>query len=313
MRRTVARASIIATVVLAFFVRVSPVQAQIRGLYPPGMNATNSGVMPEPGLSYQALFQLYSFDELTGPLGQSFPVNGTAAVLVDQNIIMWVSKAKLLGGNYAAVAVPTAANNSLTSATFGAIAAGAGFADSYYQPFTLGWHLTRADIQSGYGFVAPTGAFTARAVNNVGAGYWGQLLISGETVYLTSNKGTAVSAFEAYEFHGRQATTNIHPGQTFDIDYSVMQSLPLLNETKHGVLQVGLVGYGQYQTTNRNGPGVDPVVAANNRYKVNALGPAANVILLDRKFAVGFKYFKEFQTRSTVEGHSVQISGSITF
>ena len=269
--------------------------------------------MPEPGLSYQALFALYSFDELTGPQGQSFPVNGTAAVLVDMNIVTWVSKAKFLGGNYAAVAIPAAANNSLTSANFGAIAGGAGFADSYYQPVTLGWHLTRADLQSGYGVMAPTGAFTAGAVNNVGSGYWGQFLTSGETVYLTSNKGTAVSAFEVYEFHGRQATTNTHPGQNFDIDYSVMQSLPLLDETKHGLLQVGLVGYGQYQTTNRNGPGVDPVVAANNRFRVNALGPAANVILLDRKFAVGFKYFKEFQTRSTVEGHSVQISGSITF
>jgi hypothetical protein len=78
-------------------------------------------------------------------------------------------------------------------------------------------------------------------------------------------------------------------------------------------LLAALVGYGQYQTTINTGPGVDAVIAANTKYRVNALGPAANLILLDRKFAVGFKYFKEFANSSTVEGHSLQISGSITF
>ena len=318
MRRHRAPYLIIGAVVLAFFARVAPAQAQVtppplRGLYTPGMMATNSGVLPEPGVSYEALFQLYSFDELTGPQGQTLPTNGNASVLVDQNLFTYVTKTTLLGGHYAVAGIPPVTNNSLTSARFGALAGGAGFADSFYQPLLLGWHLNRADIQSGYAFFAPTGRFTAGATDNVGSGYWGNFLTSGETVYLTSNKGTAVSAFEGYEFHTNQKTTNLHPGQTFDVDYSVTQSVPLMDQDKHTVLQVGLVGYGQYQTTVNTGPGVDPVIAANTKYRVNALGPAANLILLDRKFAVGFKYFKEFANSSTVEGHSLQISGAITF
>ena len=318
MRRHRAPYLIIGAVVLAFFARVAPAQAQVtppplRGLYTPGMMATNSGVLPEPGVSYEALFQLYSFDELTGPQGQTLLANGNASVLVDQNLFTYVTKTTLLGGHYAVAGIPPVTNNSLTSARFGALAGGAGFADSFYQPLLLGWHLNRADIQSGYAFIAPTGRFTAGATDNVGSGYWGNFLTSGETVYLTSNKGTAVSAFEGYEFHTNQKTTNLHPGQTFNVDYSVTQSVPLMDQDKHTVLQVGLVGYGQYQTTVNTGPGVDPVIAANTKYRVNALGPAANLILLDRKFAVGFKYFKEFANSSTVEGHSLQISGAITF
>ena len=43
------------------------VRAQVRGVYPAGMSATNAGVTPESGFSYSNLFLLYARDELTGP------------------------------------------------------------------------------------------------------------------------------------------------------------------------------------------------------------------------------------------------------
>ena len=46
---------------------VSPAQAQVRGVYPSGMSATNSGVTPEPGFTYSNLFLFYSRDQLKGP------------------------------------------------------------------------------------------------------------------------------------------------------------------------------------------------------------------------------------------------------
>jgi hypothetical protein len=122
------------------------------------------------------------------------------------------------------------ANSSLSLAVFGTVAGGGGFADSYYQPFTLGWHTERADI-----------------------------------------------------------------------DYSLTQVIPLQKDM-HTLLQVGLIGYGQYQTTDRSGPGIDPVLAANTHYKVNALGAAANIILPARKASLGFKWIKEFSNKSTVQG-----------
>jgi hypothetical protein len=300
--------TIVAVLTAGLIAHGAPAHAQIRGLYPPGMNAINSGVLPEAGLSYQALFQPYSFDEAKAPDGDRLPFSGKASVLVDQNIFMWVSKFSILGGTYAAVADLPVANTSLTSVRFGALAGGSGFADSYFSPFTLGWKPSRADLQAGYGFMAPTGRFEPRADDNTGGGYWGHFLTAGETFYVTADKATAVSAYEVYEFHGTQKDTDVHPGRTFDLDYSVTQMLPLTHD-KHTLLQVGLVGYGQYQTSDTT----RPLLTDTTRYKVNALGGTAGVVLPERKVSVNVKYFKEFSNEATVEGHSLQISAGVTF
>jgi hypothetical protein len=288
---------------------VVPAHAQLRGLYTPGMNAIDSGVLPEAGLSYQALFQPYSFDEAKGPDGDRLPFSGKVSVTVQQNIFMWVSKMKVLGGTYAAVADLPVANNSLTTVRFGALAAASGFADSYYSPVTLGWQRKRADFQASYGVFAPTGRFTPGASDNTGGGYGAQFLASGQTVYLTADKGTAVSAYEGYEFHSTQKDTHVHPGQTFDLDYSLTQMLPLTHD-KHTLLQVGLVGYGQYQTTDTTRPILN---VTDTPYRVHALGGTAGVVLPERKVSVNVKYLKEFSNQATVEGHSLQISAGVTF
>jgi hypothetical protein len=128
---------------------------------------------------------------------------------------------------------------------------------------------------------------------------------------LTKNKGTAVSAYEAYEFHGKQKVTDIRLGQNIDLDYSITQAVPFQNG---GILlQIGMVGYGQYQTTDDRGPGIDPVVARTTHYRVNALGPAANIILPERKTSLGVRFFKEFANVSTFQGQSLQIYAQITF
>jgi hypothetical protein len=281
----------------------------VRGVYTPGFNATNSGVMPEPGLSYANYFIDYSFNQFRSASGAIVAQND-AAVFVDINAFEWVAKKKILGASYAMAALLPFSNSSISSPTLGAIAGGGGFADSFYQPLTLGWHFKRADIQVAYGFFAPTGRFTAGATNNTGSGHWTNSPTAGETFYLTENKRTSVSAYQLYEFHTTQQGTNIHPGQAFNLDYSLMQILPLQKELLT-LLQFGLVGYGQWQTSNNDGPGVDPANPAH--YTVNAIGGAADVILPARKASVGFKLFKEFSNSSTVQGYSFQIVGSISF
>ena len=300
---------VIAVSSVCLLTQALPARAQIRGLYTPGMAATNSGVLPSAGLTYQALFQPYSFDEAKAADGRHLPGNGKASVLVDQNIFLWVSKLTVLGGTYAAMADLPVANTSLTAVRFGALAGGSGFADSYFSPFTLGWHQPRADLQAGYGFMAPTGRFSPGADDNTGGGYWGNFLTAGQTVYATASKGTAISAYEVYEFHTTQKDTDLHPGQTFDIDYSVTQMLPLTHD-KHTLLQLGIVGYGQYQTTDSTRP---LITTTDTPYRVNALGASAGVVLPERKVSVDVKYFKEFSNEATVEGHSLQISAGVTF
>ena len=282
-------------------------RAQVRGVYPLGMSATNSGVTPEPGFSYSNLLAIYSRDKFVGTDGEVL-ATGQQSVVMDLNSFVWVSKQRILGAKFSMSATLPIANNSLTSDVEGAISGGEGFADSYYQPFILGWDTKRAAVRAVYGFLAPTGKFKNGASDNVGSGYWTHALSSGQTFYLTENKATSVSAFQMYEIHTHQAETKIHPGQTLNLDYSVMHAFPVGDALR---LQVGLAGYHQWQLTDKSGPTVTPE-QASARYKVNALGVASNVNLTS-KLNVGFKYFQEFANRSTFQGHSIQFSGSIRF
>jgi len=280
-------------------------------VYAPGFMATNSGVMPEPGLSYSNTFLDYSFNQVKCPLCGPISSEFNAAAFLDVNLFMWVSKRKILGANPAiAAAVPVLSNSALSLAGLGPIVGSGGLSDTFYQPLALGWHLKRLDATANYMFFAPTGRFTAGATNNTGTGHWTNAPATGETFYLTENKATALSTFLLYEFHTTQGGTNIHPGQTLDLDYSLTQIVPL-QEDQHTLLQFDVSGYGQWQTTNNSGPGVDPKHPGH--YIGDAIGIAANIILPVRKSSVGVKLMQEYSNSNTVEGYSFQVTGGITF
>jgi hypothetical protein len=283
--------------------------AQVRGVYPLGMSATNSGVTPESGFSYANQFLTYSRSQLKDAEGAT-QTTGNNSVVMDMNSIVWVSPKEILAGAKISLsATLPVAKNSLTSDVTGPISGGSGFADSYYQPFILAWETKTAAIRAAYGFLAPTGSFYATANDNVGSGYWTHVVSSGQTFFLTADKATAISAFQMYELHTTQNGTNIHPGQNLDLDYSVTRTIPAGNDVR---LQVGLVGYGAWQTMDKSGPTIT-AQQAGDHYRVNAVGFATNVVLPPQKLSVGFKYFQEFSNRSTFQGHSIQISGSIKF
>ncbi|MFL6446955.1 MAG: transporter [Bryobacteraceae bacterium] len=284
-------------------------QAQNRGVYPLGMSATNSGVTPGAGFTYVNQLLYYSRDHAKDDAGNTLSVTGEHYVLMDMNTLAWVSTQHFLrGAAFSAVATLPFARNSLTSDIKGNISGGGGFADSYYIPFILGWNGERVSIRTMYGFLAPTGRFVANASNNVGSGYWTHALSSGQTFYLNSNKQLVLSAFQMYEFHTTQEGTGIHPGQTFDLDYSLLRALPVLKGVQ---LQIGLVGYEQRQTSGKTGPGIS-ATASGERYAVNSVGFAVNSAFPKHKASLGVKYFKEFSNRSTYQGYSLQLSGSIT-
>jgi hypothetical protein len=284
-------------------------EAQVRGVYPTGMNATNAGVTPDSGLTYSNLFIFNARDESKGPDGEVV-ATGTNAVMIDLNTFVWVTRRRLLGGaRFSATATLLVSNNSLASDTEGQLSAGGGFADLFVQPFILGWLKGRLGIRTAYGLLAPTGRFNAGASDNVGSGYWTHAPSAGVTMFLTKDKRTTFSAFHMYEFHTAQEGTDIHPGQTANIDYSLTRTFRVNNDTQ---LQLGLIGYEQWQTTAKTGPTISPE-QREARYKVNALGFASNVSLPARKVSLGLKYFKEFSNRSTFQGYTLQIAGAVTF
>ena len=283
-------------------------EAQVRGVYPTGMNATNAGVTPDSGVTYSNLFIFNARDELKGPDGEVLST-GTNAVMIDLNTFAWVSRGTVLGAKLSATASLLVSNNSLASDTDGQLSAGGGFADSFYQPFILGWQTPRVGVRAAYGVLVPTGRFNAGASDNVGSGYWTHAPSAGVTVYLDEERTTAVSAFHMYEFHTVQEGTDIHPGQTANVDYSLTHTIQL-REDAH--LQLGLIGYGQWQMTDKTGPTIT-AAQSTAHYRVNALGFASNLSLPARKVSLGLKYFREFSNRSTFQGYTLHIAGAVTF
>src|SRR5258705_12478250 len=142
-------------------------------MYRPGRSETSAVFWSAAVVSNKSAYHPNSFEEEKTQEGASLPFNGKTSVLVDQNIFLWVSKTTILGGTYAALADLPVANTSLTTVRFGALAGGSGFADSYFSPFTLGWKKSRADIEAGDGFMAPTRRFPPGGAHNTGGGPWG--------------------------------------------------------------------------------------------------------------------------------------------
>ncbi|MFL5603979.1 MAG: transporter [Gemmatimonadaceae bacterium] len=273
------------------------------------MSAINAGVIPASGLTYSNLFIFNARDESKDTAGEVVET-GNNAVMIDLNTFVWVSRETFLGGaRFSAAATLLVSNNSLASDSAGQLSAGGGFADFYFQPFILGWTSNRVDVRAAYGVLAPTGRFTAGASDNVGSGYWTHAPSVGVTVFLTADRTTTLSAFHMYEFHTVQEGTGIHPGQTANIDYSVARTVGVTDDAQ---LQLGVIGYGQWQTTDKTGPTITPA-QGSARYGVNALGFASNVVLPARQFSLGLKYFKEFSNRSTFQGYTLQITSAVTF
>jgi hypothetical protein len=295
--------------VLALF--APSAHAQNRGVYPLGLSAINSGVSAAPGFTYNNSFLFYARDEQKGGDGEVL-ATGQQAVLLDMNTLVWASGQPIaLLGNArfsSAVTIPIA-NNSLSSSTQGAISGGGGLGDLYFQPVILGWQTPRVDLRGIVGVLAPTGKFKAGANDNVGNGYWTPVIAAGQTFYLSSDKATTLSLFEMYEFHTTQSGTQVRPGETFDLDYSVMRAFQLKAQSR---LQVGVVGYGAWQTTAKTGPAITPAEEAQ-RYRVNALGVGMNLLLPAQKVTLSLKYFDEFSNQWTYQGYSVQISAGVVF
>jgi hypothetical protein len=293
---------------LCCLMMIVPASAQQRGQYLTGTSAVNSGVMPEPGFTYANLFYYNSSIRLKGPTGSPVPVEGQFPIMVDNNVFIYVYKPKLLGANIESMAVVPIANASLSASVFAigkpVAGGGGGIANTFFVPIQLGWHLKRVDLETGYGFFAPTGRYTAGASDNVGTGYWTHALQAGATVYLTANKGTSLNAFNMYCWNTEQKGTQITPGQNNSFDYSLMQILPLAKDNTY-LLQAGIVGYGQWQTSNSVRPSQ---ALADSRYGVNGLGFTMNLLVPARKVIIGTSVFWEIGAQNTREGHVMMIS-----
>ena len=142
----------------------------------PGQVGLNAGILPSPGFTYVNMDINYDAGSLNDRNGNAVSVSGTYNLWVIENIFYYVPNTKFLGGNLGFMFIyPAPANGSLVAdferfPNLGVTGGGYGVADLWLQPFTLGWHLKRANIQVADAFIVPTGRYTPGASNNICSG-----------------------------------------------------------------------------------------------------------------------------------------------
>ena len=304
-----------------------PIAAQQKPQWMPGQYGLNAGILPSPGFTYANITINYNAGAFNGPNGNAIPVTGTYNVWVVENLFFLVADQKVLGGTLGSyVMFPSPATGSLnadiTNPNFPNLSAsggGSGLADFFFQPVNLGWHLNRADVQVMDGLLIPTGRFSPGASNNVGTGYFGNHLQTGTTFYLTKNKGTSANLFTDWEVHGvRQGTNNTskRPGQAFTAEWGLGQVLPL-KKNQSQLLQLGVVGYDQWQITdNVCSVPVGPLTVDARllpHYSVHAAGGEAIYILPVENLTLNLKYEHEYAAYSHTLGNTIVFGGTWTW
>jgi hypothetical protein len=313
--------------VCIFLTGASSALAQQKPQWMPGQYGLNAGILPSPGFTYVNMDVNYDAGSFNGPKGNSIPVSSSYNVWAVENMFYYVPNWKVLGGNIGFdIMFPTIATGSLvadfqvpvTGNTLNLAGGGTGLADLWIQPFTIGWHLKRWDIQLADAFMIPTGRYTPGASNNVGSGYFGNHLQTAATYYITKNKGTSANIFTDWEAHGSRSGTNgtsKTPGQAFTDEWGIGQILPLKKDMSK-LLQVGFVGYDQWQITNNGGTisiaGIPIPASTLPYYSVHALGGQLNYILPAKNLSFFFKYYHEISASSHTMGNTVVFGGPWT-
>ena len=182
-------------------------------------------------------------------------------------------------------------------------------------PSALAGIPKRADFYAAEAMMVPTGRYNPGATNNVGTGYFGNHVIDGLTYYITKNKGTSANVFTDWEVHGRgDQRYGQDSGAGFHLEWGLGQVLPLKKNFSQ-LLQVGLVGYDQWQIT-QNG-GTVPIASTNLTipastlpyYSVHAIGGQGTYILPAKNLNFYVKGYHEYTAYSHFVGTTIVFGG----
>ena len=276
-----------------------PAMAQERGQYIPGTGGLNAGTQAPEGATYANLFIWYPTTKFKDRNGDTAPIDFDLDLLVDINLLAYTTKAKFLGATYGmAIAVPIV-NTPVSLPRLGLNASPTGIADLYVEPINLGWKLKKADVKVAYGFSAPTGKFDENGTDTTTTDYWGHQLTFASNIYLTPDKLTHLSLNTNWEFHHKKRHEEVKVGNNMTLEGG-LGKIFVKNGGKQ-LIQVGAVGYAEFQLTRDSGAAV-PALTAGNKDRVFALGPEFGVILPTKKFNFMVRILPEFGARNRTQG-----------
>ena len=301
----------------------APAAAQLNGGNLLGDMGIKSGSQPEPGLYISAIYYRYATDTLRDAKGNPLALapTGTAnqTIQAAMPLVYYVTPKKVLGANFAMMAVLPFANSALEAPGLGlSEKASAGLSDLYVMPAQLGWHFKRTDAVVGVGLFAPTGRYTAGASDNLGKGMWGWEVSGGGTLYLDPQRTLSVSTTAFWEAHSNKegglriqdvTVSDVKAGQLLTLEGGVGKSF------LHGAASVGLAYYAQWKLTSDQ-IGLSPLrdLSLREKHRVWAIGPDVTIPIASKTrliSLVNVRYFWERGAEVKTQGQTLMVTNTI--
>jgi len=302
-------------------------EAQELGHYGPALADVRDFVMPvKPGFYFKQYTYYYTadkFQDRNGETVSTIPLPGGATANLDVDVgiyvlaptFMYVSDWEILGARYAAYIIPTFGNSSVgaslsttTGRGIGAEQSNFAQGDTFVQPIWLGWNRTHWDFALGYGFYAPTGKFEQGDADNIGLGFWTHQFQGAVAWYPSEERGTAVTGAVTYEISQKVEDSDVTPGQRIAVNLGVSQFVPL---NKSGLLlELGAVGYGQWQITDDEG---SDAFQPDVHDKIFGIGPQIGLTYVPWNAAATFKWVHEINAENRFEGENFTLNFAVGF
>ena len=253
--------------------------------YPAGIEGIKGASLPPSGLYFRDYNYFYTADTF-----KNGPPDFNVFAYVQAPRLIWMTDFKPFGLDYGMdIIVPFSYQrvtvNGVNMSKFG-------LSDIAVEPLLLSKHFGQFDISAGYAFWAPTGDFNPNNFASPGKGYWGHMLTLGGVWYPDQDKTISLSLLDRYEINQQQDQTGVTPGQHNTLEVGAGYALSK-------IIEVGLAGYYQQQTTDDSGPNTGTL----RDYVVGA-GPEIGLVIPSIGLVTSLRYAYEFKADNRAEGHT---------
>lgn len=241
-----------------------------------GSRALNNGAMP-PATNQKLMYVNYNslYDStLTDADGNDTPVDITVAAQTHRFI--YFTGAKIFGADYILnLALPVA---NVSFDVSGNKSASSGLIDPFFEPLNLHWSMSNLEVIFGLGFTLPMGS------DELSGNHWTITPSSAITYYPTEERLWNFTIIPALEFHSSDLEENDYrEGCDFHFEWAIGRQF--------GSIQVGIVGYDQWQITEDDGS-LESGAPITTDSELHAIGLAAQfpAKLFDGAFEVSYNH-----------------------
>ena len=264
-------------------------RAQHSPHYVNGIEGLKASSLPPPGVYWRNYTLFYTADRMRAP-DRVKDGDLSLNVFGFVNRAIYITDKKVLGADWGMDIIVPLVNTNFGYRNYHESQFALG--DITVEPLVLGWHGDRWDAAFGGGVFLPTGKFDSDRPESAGKGYWTGMATLGGTYYFDCEKTWHASILSRFEFHSKQRSTRMRPGEDFHFEWGVGKTLP-------NNLTVGAAGYAQWQLRGDK-PSGGP--RPGHLQRAFAAGPEIAYAVPKWKMDFSIKSIWEFGVRNGAEG-----------